>query len=129
MISFTGKRKRNVENKANLDKTLTKLDLFPREVRLTFRGKDKNKTVIGAGVSIICGLFVLAYGGFRALPLTNEDNTTATKNTLLVSSDSKFFANFKPDWSKGLTIKPDVMFALGMGPTLLTPEYGHFEVR
>ena len=96
--------------------TLTRLDLFPSPVRLTFRGSDRHKTPVGAIATVLCVMFVLAYGAFRAFPLFSEDNTQATKNTFLVSDRSKFFLNKKaPSWSTTMKIKPEVMFAMGFG--------------
>ena len=65
--------------------SLSTFDLFPSPVRLTFRGSDRHKTPIGASATLLCVVFILAYGLFRAVPLLNEDNTNATKNTFLVS--------------------------------------------
>jgi hypothetical protein len=117
-------------NNRTFVESLTKLDLFPSPVRLTFRGKVSHKTPVGAIATVLCVVFVLAYGVFRAIPLVTEQNTTATKNTLLVSKDSPFFELKKgTSWSQGIKISPNVKFAMGLSGGSLPARYGSFEVK
>jgi len=107
----------NIDDKRkSFAQSITFYDLFPSPVRLTFRGRDRHKTPVGATASILCVVFVLIYSLFRAFPLFNENRTKANMNTLLVSEESKFFKNKElPSWSKGVIINPNVSISMGFG--------------
>ena len=66
-------------------------DVFAKPVNLTFMGKDKFKTPIGAGLTLICGLLVASYAVFRFLPIMGDTNTTITRNTMLVEGQNQFY--------------------------------------
>ena len=62
-----------------------RLDMFAHPVYLTFQGEDKFKTHIGAFLTLICGMVIIAYSVFKFIPVIDDRDATLTKNTLLIN--------------------------------------------
>jgi hypothetical protein len=61
------------------------LDLFARQVNLTFQGRDKYHTAVGTLFTVIFVVLLAGYGFFRFEPIINDSKTELSKFSLLIS--------------------------------------------
>ena len=103
------------------DKCLT-LDMYGRPVSLTFHGKEKFKTTVGACLTIsvvtILGMFTL----FNMLKLNKLQQPIQT------TFHEHSFYNINSELDAAEAVQPGKIFAMGLGNTLVDPSIGTFNV-
>ena len=124
-VSEMNEKKENVQQKlrntrfrrAFLD-NLSRLDMFGKQITLTFQGNDKFQTPVGAFFSIICGLLIFSYAvkGLQQY----------LQGTILSLNTQSLFT----DLSTGLSFDPSqygFKLAVGIKGLQIDPTYGYLK--
>ena len=115
------------------------IDIFGRQVKLTFNGKDKLRTRFGTFCTVVIAVIIMVYITLRIPDIFNY------KNALPVISQMPrevFSELYQQDYMNlddkqgrpvheylGDSVKPKIFFAFGLGYyELIDPQVGHFIV-
>ena len=116
----------------NTSEWFLNFDMYGRMVALTFQGHDRFRTKIGAFTSVFVVTLLLAFGAYRLLDSKDKklfDAITTHQDGFYKQMSEISQDVVQPLGSEGGLVRPDKMFAFGIGDELIDPSYGSFVVR
>lgn len=109
--------------RTNICNKFVSLDVYGKPVQLTFMGKEKFKTNIGACISITVAVILLLFTIFNLakINILSEPQSSTMHERSFYQKNSLLDANE--------IVKPGQVFAMSLGGALVDPKIGSFVVK
>ena len=69
-------------------KFLKGFDIYAKPITLTYRGKEKFRSIFGGLISVVVIGFIISIFGYKLRDMINRNNAQVKKNTLIKASNA-----------------------------------------
>jgi hypothetical protein len=74
--------------KSKVSNLVKQIDLYARPINITFKGRDKFRTLYGGSISVLVSLFLISMLAYKLNVMFNREATTVRKDTLVSVSNT-----------------------------------------